>query len=417
MERFYNLIDIKLMTVLIISIIISTIIWALLYYNSTWFKNKIAEKTNHRILSFLKLSFFKHVASFFVNGGFHSIILLLTILSIFILFKLGKSVNPEPTKIQMVFFRESKVNRSYSSSISRIDMKFIINSDSLYKKSRKNGKSGIILEYDTHKHDSVDYGLVYLQWDKPDSSHIYRDTTLYVEKPCFTLLQSEKDKVAVSIIPAKSDFPGVGPLCLKQDLIIINDSWTPSEDNPYYYYYFTLNFAEAKLFPEYYLNDYKINIEIQVGDTLKNELITLTRRDTIRINNKDTIKVDTLQFEMPTERNTNKNLKFTYINPEPDAITNGRIRYYTKESIKKILYGENITIQAEDIDIMKKKDQKSLLWTVLLGMCVGFLLDVFIQQIRELRNINHEKSSKKKYKVTRRNLSIMKKVTKTSDKT
>lgn len=411
MEQIYNFIDIKLLTVLMISIIVSTILWAFLYYSSTWFKTKIAEKANQGILNFLRMSFFRHVVSFFINGGFHFIVLLLTIMSIFVLFKLSNSTNPEAKKIQMVFTRNSSIDEPYSAFIENINLKLIINSDSLYSKSGNRGKSGLSLQYYTDKEDSVDYGMIYLKWNNQDSSIFFRDSSLYVEKPRHTLFQSEKNKAAIGIIPAKSDFPGAGYIYDIQDINIVNDSWAPSEDNPYYYYYLAINLAEAKMFREALVKDYKINFEIQIGDIVENDTIILTKRDTIKVLNNDSIKVDTIRFVMPSQAMTNKNLKITYINPVPDAITNGRIRYYKKESIEKILYGEYITIQAEDIDVMKKRNQESLLWTVLLGMCVGFLLDVFIQQIRELRNINSRSPVRKRLNTMRKKIAIRKKKT------
>lgn len=411
MEQIYNFIDIKLLTVLMISIIVSTILWAFFYYSSTWFKTKIAEKANQGILNFLRMSFFRHVVSFFINGGFHFIVLLLTIMSIFVLFKLSNNINPEAKKIQMVFTRSSNTDESYSSSIEQINLKFIINSDSLYSKSGNRGRSGLSLHYYTDIEDSVDYGLVYLKWNNQDSCIFFRDSSLYAEIPRLNLFQSERNKAAIGIVPAKSDYTTGGYIYKTHDINIVNDSWAPSEDNPYYYYYLSFNFAEAKLFQEAFVKDYKINFEIQIGDIVKNETIILTKCDTVKVLEKDTIKVDTIKFAMPSQAMTNKNLKITYINPVPDAITNGRIIYNRKESIDKILYGEYITIQAEDIDVMKKRNQESLLWTVLLGMCVGFLLDVFIQQIRELRNINSRNPVRKRLNTMRKKINIRKKKT------
>lgn len=411
MDRLINFIDVDLMIVLMITIIISAILWAFLYFNSTWFKSNVAERANQGIVSFLRHSFFRHVASFFINGGLHSIVLLLTIMSIFVLFKFSMTGNPEPTKIQMVFTRKSSIDSSFSSYLNYINLKLIVNSDSLYCKSGKNGRNGISLDYNTVTEDSVDEGLVYLSWDKPSRCYFFRDSTKYSKKPDFKLFQSEDTVAALSIIPTKSDTCSNCSYGM-QDIQIVNNSWAPSNDNPYYYYYIALNLpAVTSTNPEAFLSraDYNINIEIQFGDIVNNHTVNILRSDKINGNNMNSVKADTIRFSMPTLAMTDKKFKYTYINPVPDAITNGRIRYYTKESIKKILYGEYITIQAEDIDVMKKNNQESLLWTVLLGMCVGFLLDVIIQQIRELRDVNSKKYDRKKYKIIKKDIFINKK--------
>lgn len=82
---------------------------------------------------------------------------------------------------------------------------------------------------------------------------------------------------------------------------------------------------------------------------------------------------------------TGKSLQYNYIYPEPDAVSNGKIEYFSDE--KKILIEKNkgVIIQAVDIEAQNRQNKKSFIISVLVGTGFAFLLDIIIQLLKELR--------------------------------
>ena len=165
------------------------------------------------------------------------------------------------------------------------------------------------------------------------------------------------------------------------EISIVNDEALGNGDNPYYYYHLYVDLVDANvIYREAFLTNSNFHIEIsfQVGD----------------IKLQDSIEIDGRTIQPPLGQWSNKNLRYTYIWPIPDEISNGSIKYKSKASIEKILNGRFIVIQAEDIDLIQKNSKDSLILTILLGMLVGFLLDVIIQLIKDLRSFNQKKNEK-----------------------
>lgn len=110
-----------------------------------------------------------------------------------------------------------------------------------------------------------------------------------------------------------------------------------------------------------------------------------------------------IQFGDETVKNgfpfyDNKKILYNYIYPEPDILNNGLIVYHTKEKIEAVANNHGIIIQAEDIDAANNDNRKALIYSVWVGTGVAFALDIFVQLVREWRNVNRKDDEDKKRK-------------------
>ena len=367
--------------ILFFSILVASFTWRLVYNNNTQFR-RIVDIFYHKIIRFLSKRYSRTLTEVLVHGAFHFVILITTGILIYSLYVRSISMNsPDPNNISLTLTRKSLIKESPKSVVKNINIKFIFDSDSLYKESGNKGKSGIEVSYQTKENDSVDIGLVYTEWDKEGKISVFGDTTEYIN-PHYTVLHGSTKNAIIRFDPAVDRNNGFHD---GSKITIVNDSFNKSLNNPYYYFNVSLNLAEAKVgYREAFINDwgYTIDVQFQFGDQ----------------ESKDTINIEGRKIPVGNDSKFNKNLKITYINPTPDGINKGVIKYSSKASIERLLSEGNITIQAEDIEQIKKNDQESLLFTILLGMFGGFLLDVIVQLIRELRNLNRKRSEEKKTK-------------------
>ena len=138
---------------------------------------------------------------------------------------------------------------------------------------------------------------------------------------------------------------------------IYSDDIGVEENSPYYYYY--INIPPAP-------NAEIQSIDLQVADIVE----------------KDRYSMKYVQ---------GKNLQYYYIHPEPDIIGNGRIVYTSNDKKEAIKNNEGIIIQAVDIDALNRQNRDTFLYSVLVGTGLAFLLDIFIQLIRELRRLQRKK--------------------------
>ena len=83
----------------------------------------------------------------------------------------------------------------------------------------------------------------------------------------------------------------------------------------------------------------------------------------------------------------NKNLQYGFIYPEPDAVGNGYIEYFSEEKKQLLLKSKGVIIQAVDIDLLNELNRKNFLFSVLAGTGVAFILDIIVQLIRELNRL------------------------------
>lgn len=368
---------ISFLAFLIVVLLLLSFLWGFLYFTNNKFR-KWADKRYVFITSFLKKNGIKDTVKIFVHGGFHSVILLVSFLLVILLLCTTYGSNsPKPQNINMVFTRNIANYNPARDLANDVEIKYIFDSDSLYEESNHKGRSGIKIQYRTEKTDTVTNGLVYLTWSEPGKISAYRDSILYKDSAKYRIMHDSLKSATLEFNPARdSAYPYDSK---RQEITIINDKWSNEKKSPYYYYYLNMYLPEQvsetrNAFLNDSLTNYHIKIIIQIGDIIRN----------------DSIIIHNSKVEMPISNMSSKNLKYNYIHPVPDEVYNGYIVYSSKESLKKFLNypSQCITIQAEDIDQMKKSNQETLLLTVLLGMLVGFLLDVIIQQIKELRNFN-----------------------------
>jgi hypothetical protein len=87
----------------------------------------------------------------------------------------------------------------------------------------------------------------------------------------------------------------------------------------------------------------------------------------------------------------NSHLQYNYVFPQPDIINNGYIEYHTKEKIEAIKKNQGVIIQAVDVKSLNHLNNLSFLYSVLVGTGLAFLIDVFIQLIKELRRVNNRR--------------------------
>ena len=165
--------------------------------------------------------------------------------------------------------------------------------------------------------------------------------------------------LTIKMIPAKYDVYGKmrSP---RQTVNIYSNNFGVDEDNPYYYYFIAI--PSSKL-------SGSLKFDFKASD--------LTHPD---------------DFNFSYAQNSH--LQYNYVFPQPDIINNGYIEYHTKEKIEAIKKNHGVIIQAVDVKSLNHLNNLSFLYSVLAGTCLAFVIDIFIQLIRELRrvNIKHKKT-------------------------
>lgn len=176
------------------------------------------------------------------------------------------------------------------------------------------------------------------------------DTTKYVYQ------RDNNDSVfTIKLIPAKYDVNGKTK-SPRQKVYIYSNNLGVDKNNPYYYYF--MAFPSSKL----------------SGD-LKFDFMA-----------SDLTQPNGFNFSYAQ----NSHLQYNYVFPQPDIINNGYIEYHTKEKIEAIKKNHGVIIQAVDVKSLNHLNNMSFLYSVLVGTGLAFLIDVFIQLIRELRRVNEK---------------------------
>lgn len=179
----------------------------------------------------------------------------------------------------------------------------------------------------------------------PDS-----DTTRYVYQR-----ENNDSLLSIKIMPNEYDVDGHGKMkAPRQTVCVYSNSFGVDDDNPYYYYF--LAFPSVKLAGSF-------KLDFKVAD--------LTEKSDFNI-----------------KYAKDKHLQYNYVFPQPDIINNGYIEYHTKEKMEEIKKNHGVIIQAVDVETLNKQNSQTFLYSVLVGTGLAFLLDIFIQLIRELRRVN-----------------------------
>lgn len=177
------------------------------------------------------------------------------------------------------------------------------------------------------------------------------DTTRYICQH-----ENEDSVFTIKLIPAKYNINGKlkSP---KQTVYVYSNNIGVEENNPYYYYFIAI--PSTKL-------SGSLKFEFKASD--------LTSPD---------------DFNFTYAQNSH--LQYNYVFPQPDIINNGYIEYHTKEKIEAIKKNQGVIIQAVDVKSLNHLNNLSFLYSVLVGTGLAFLIDVFIQLIKELRRVNNRR--------------------------
>lgn len=146
---------------------------------------------------------------------------------------------------------------------------------------------------------------------------------------------------------------------------------------------------------------YSNKLGLAEGDSYYNYLINFGHLPHI----KETVNFEGLDvfFQIGDETNNkglffreNKRLLYQYIFPQPDMLKNGYLAYTSEETISKVQANQGITVQATDIDALNRNNKKSIIYSVLVGTGAALFIDIFIQLVRELRNLNRRKEEEER---------------------
>ena len=171
------------------------------------------------------------------------------------------------------------------------------------------------------------------------------------------ITQKDENNINLTFLPA--DYKGATGQVTKNHICLYSDAIGTHNDSPYYYYYFNIPKAT--------------NAEIKSIDF---EIADIVEKD-----------VNGIKYVQ------GKNLQYNYVYPEPDIIGNGRIVYYSNEKKEAIKKNEGIIVQAVDVDALNRQNNDTFLYSVLVGTGLTFLLDIFVQLIRELRRLHKRRNN------------------------
>ena len=211
-----------------------------------------------------------------------------------------------------------------------------------------------------------DESLVKRSWTFYNDTTSDRIATMSESLPYFFIANPDSTKyvyqrdnndsvLTIKLIPAKYDVNGKmkSP---RQTVNIYSNSFGVDKNNPYYYYF--IAFPSSKL-------SGSLKLDFKASD--------LTHPD---------------DFNFSYAQNSH--LQYNYVFPQPDIINNGYIEYHTKEKMEAIKKNHGVIIQAVDVKSLNHLNNLSFLYSVLVGTGLAFLIDVFIQLVRELRRVNEK---------------------------
>ena len=339
---------------------------------------KLIDRVYDRNIHFLQNKKLSFLAKGLCHGGIHFVIFILVLVLILFMIQKTNGYKVDAHKIgisfRRVFLPHAAVDTTYD--IKRFNLKFILNSDSVYKRTNGESRNSIRIDYFSDSQDSISCGVVRLECNfKKYPIRVIRDTVWsdslvqnggkklvsFNYKADYECTKENDSIYEVKFYPAKNRLSLMGLKYGWQSVEIACDAFGNEKDNPYFYYFIKLLVNDGDLKPD----GYNVNYSIHFGD----------------INEKGN-----LLFEQ-----SSKDIKYNFVFPEPDVVTDGEIKYNSVDAFERIKKGKCITIQAEDIDLLNKSNRDVFLFSVLAGMLTGFILDILAQQVRELRNINRRR--------------------------
>ena len=204
---------------------------------------------------------------------------------------------------------------------------------------------------------------------RTENRPIHRDTVIVAGKETTHVGDSI---INIRLTPAKNNQLPCGGFAMgKQFITVYSNQLGLSERSYTYNYYIGLGLVPPVINTEH-ASGYS-NIRFLIGDLDHSQLFS-------------------------TYFNTNRNLSYSFIYPEPDVLSIGYLYYSPIDKVAAANKNKGIIIQCEDLDAKNRNNRKAIIYSVLVGTGVAFLLDILVQLIRELRNVNRRKDEEERQK-------------------
>ena len=283
----------------------------------------VVDRAYNRNIHFLqnkRLYFFARGLS---HGGIHFVTFIFVLVLVFFMIEKTDGYKVNPHKIEVSFFRERFTELEHDTifDMKNFDLTFILNSDSVYKRSNGISRNSILLSYKSDRSDSIHCGFVRIKGnfkDNPikvirDTVYVYsipqgdgskKDTTITC-KADYKIKQINDTICEVEFYPAKNLPSLLGTAYGLQTVEIASDAFGNEEENPYYYNFYTINVARNPVEPD----GYNVKYSVQFGDEMYSDDSYFTH--------------------------SSKNIKYDYIFPDPDEVSNGIINFSSIESCNK----------------------------------------------------------------------------------
>lgn len=314
------------------------------------------------LIRFLECSPCRKVAYFFSHGGTHFLSFILAFLAGWYCYNRTTSdFGPIAHRLVISVDREqSQLYENPNAKLYQLHIGLTLNSDSVEEKTHGYTRNRLEIRALPDGLDSlgtqVSIGMSpyhkKIMFDKDFDSAV---------KGAYIVKQPTDSTISIDLAPEKTiELPSGKYAYGPQRVEIYSNNLGVKSNNPYYYYYIGLDIPETS-----------------DGQTAKYPFTTFSFQlgDHVRFNNLGYI-------------HQNKDLKYNFIYPEPDVINGAWIYYYKKETIDKVRANHGVVIQAEDIQALNKSNRENFLYSVLVGLFAALFFDIFIQLIREWRNIN-----------------------------
>jgi len=314
------------------------------------------------LISFLEWWPCRKVAYFFSHGGTHFVSFILAFLAGWYCYNRSTS-DSGPIAHRLIISVDREQTQFYknpNAKLYQLHIGLTLNSDSVEEKTHGYTRNKLEITASPDGRDSlgthVSIGMSpykeAVKFDKDfDSTAI---GTYLVKQPTdSTILIDLAPQRSIELPSGKFAF---GP----QRVEVYSINLGVRKNNPYYYYYIGLDIPETS-----------------DGQTAIHPFTTFSFQlgDHVRFKNLGYI-------------HQNKDLKYNFIYPEPDVVNGAWIYYYTKEKMDKVRANHGVVIQAEDVQALNKNNREVFLYSVLVGLFAALFFDIFIQLIREWRNIN-----------------------------
>lgn len=325
-----------------------------------------------KAIGFLKRPFFHSLANILSHGGIHflfSIIIFGAIFYYLFYFNSQDIITPHNIGLDLGYpsYKQGTSVSTADSINGDVNIKIKLNSDSIARITNKKYHNGVITEF--YRENNIYEHTIITNGKQEKAIDSFLIVSIYTEpriKGCMTKVNSiymKTNTVEIAPILARTETISdcisvyVPPIGSKCNVSFFSDSIGVDAHNPYYYYYI---FIPTQKFVD------NLTIEFSTTDEKRNGYSGLIS-------------------------NNGKNLQYSYVFPEPDIISNGKICYYSKEKKEAIGKNKGIILQAVDVNELNRQNRNAFLYSVLVGTALAFLLDIIIQLIRELKRLQRRK--------------------------